>query len=258
MATSTFGSNPGTNFWAWDQSMKQAWLGNFSITTVLGRVITVTATFAAFSGGGSGSPLGWKNTVNSGIRNDTTIGAGNQSTGGGGASRSASGDVTTVAADSWQFGYWCANGVFPIYINSGTDSHLNSSAIVNASGGTSFTTDFGTGGRLTGFGTYFIVETYVRRSGAWTKGFFNVRRGSGYSTPQTFVRRGAGYTQVGQLAAKNEVDWKRELDAILVYADGSWERALLRWDYDRPRYMGVGYPGEGEEEDDGEGEALAA
>ena len=246
MATGTIGSAPTTNFWAWDASMHQAWIGSYSVGAIT-RFIQVNAIFAAFSGGGAGGPVGWQNTTSAPIfTSQSPIGAGNQSTGGGGANRASTGDIASAAGDNWQFGFYCANGVFPIYRTGGTDSFVKASAISAANSGTSFTTDFGTGGSQYAYGTYFIMEIYVRRSSAWVKTFVYVRRSSAWANPDVYIRRGGGWTQVGQLIQRNELDDKRELEAMLVWPDGRWEPALARWDYDRPRYAGVGYPGEKE------------
>ncbi len=226
--------------------MHQAWIGSYSTGgTNLGRMIQVSANFAAFSNGtGAGGAVAWKGTVNDLYTNTGPIAQGNTGTGAGRATRSSSGDVPFLGSDTHQFGFYAASGVFTSYLSGGTDSFVSSAGIGNASGGTSYTTDFGTGGAQYAFGTYFIVETYVRRTSAWKKAFINLRRSSAWTSPQIFVRRGAGWTQVGYLIRRGEDPlWKRETEVIVATPGGGWEYGIARWDYDRPLYMGVGYPG---------------
>lgn len=242
MATATVGSNPGENYWGWDGSMHQSWIGNY-FTSYLARMIRVDAFFAAYTGGGAGGAVCWKGTTYQFYQNAGSIGAGNQSTGGGCGWRASTGDVPCTTGESWQFGYYLANGVFCPYHTGGTESYVKASAITAASGGTAYGTDFGVAGSTFGYGTYFIVETYVRRSNAWVRARVNVRRGAGYTTPPVYVWRGSGWTQVGELIRRKELDWKREIAAIYAPPGRPQEPMLLRWDYDRPRYIGVGYPG---------------
>jgi hypothetical protein len=243
MATSTIGANPGRNDWMWDQSMKQWWVqnGGSAFSTGgnnLGRMIQVTSYLASFSGG-SGGAVAWKNAVASFDVTTDSIGTGNQSTGAGGANHTAGADVPFLGSDGWEFGGYVANGVFVNYEDNGGSTFVKASAISNASGGTDVSAYNGRAGQGTAFGTYFIVETYVRRSGAWTKVFIYVRRSGAWNLPDIYVRRSGGWTQVGLLPG--ELDWKREMPVILAF-DGNWEYGIMRWDYDRPRYLGVGAP----------------
>ena len=225
--------------------MHQAWVQSFSTGGGnIGRMITITTFIAGFSAG-SGGAVGWLNSVAAMQTTTDGVGAGNQSFGTGGATHNTSGDSPFLGSDSWQFGAYVSSGVFVNDRDSvgGVSTFVKASAISNATGGTNISAYTGLGGAMTGFGTYFIVETYVSRSGAWTKAFWYVRRSGAWTAPPIYIRRSGAWTQVGQLVRRNELDDKREQPAIIVWPDGRQERALMRWDYDRPRYLGVGYPG---------------
>lgn len=268
MATADTGSTgAGFNNWLWDGAMHQCWLGNYAIAVGLGRMIQVNSTFAALSGG-TGGAVAWLGTNPSFYVTTDGVAAGNTGAGSAGAvgatGHAANGDTPTSNGDSWQFGAYTSNGMFPVYVTGGTNSFIKASAISAASGGTNFSA-YGTGaGAIRAYGTYFIIETYIRRSGAWNRVWIYVRRGAGYPLPPAYVRRGAGYTQVRgedwtkpatlikqgdryvsltEIMRRRELDWKRELEA-LVWVEGKWEPAIMRWDYDRPRYLGSGYPGD--------------
>jgi hypothetical protein len=243
MANTTIGSNPAFNNWLFDGAMHQAWIGSYT-PGAYGRMVQVNSQFAAQTGGGAGGAVAWLNGASGAAlyQNKGPIGAGNGGTGGGTAVRTSNGDVPFDNNDFFHFGFYCANGVFTAYHTDGGASFVKASAISAPSGGTNYSA-YGSGaGSQIAFGTYFILETYIRRTGAWSKRFIQIRRGAGYSTPQVHIWRG-GWIQVGQLIRRGELDWKRELTALVVWPDKTEDRALLRWDYDRPRYIGAGYPG---------------
>lgn len=241
MATTTTGSNPGVNNWMFDATMHQAWIGTYTPGS-LGRMIQVSADCAAASSGGTGGAVAWENVTGAPLATTTdAMGAGSGTSG---ATHVTNGDVPFGSGDSWQFGFFASKGVWCIYHTDGGLTQVKASAISAANGGTNVSA-YGSGaGSMTAFGTYFIVETYVRRSNAWVKGFWWVRRSGAWTEPPIYVRRSGGWTQVGQLIQRRELDWKRELEGLAVWPDGQQEPVLLRWDYDQPRYIGSGYPGD--------------
>lgn len=223
--------------------MHQAWVesGGFTPGT-LGRMIQCVC-FIASTGGGTGGAVAWQNR--NAVMQTTTdgVGTGNSGTGAGGATHTTGGDVPFSSTDNWQFGAYTSAGIFVNYLDNSGSTFLKASAISAANSGTNVNAYAGRTGQMTGWGTYFIVEVYVRRSGTWVKSFIYIRRSSAWALPATYIWR-SGWTQVGRLIQPNQLDWKREQKAIQVYPDGTWEPALLRWDYDRPRYAGFGYPGD--------------
>lgn len=238
MATGTIGANPGRNDWMWDQSMHQAWVQSFTVGAIH-RMIQGTCFIAGFSATTGGCVV-WKNSVASFYTTTDSIGAGNQGTGTGGAVHTTSADVTGIGSDTYQFGAYAVGGVFVNYFDNGGATFVKASAISNSTGGTNISAYNGRTGQMEGFGTYFIMETYVRRSGAWVKAFFFVRRSGAWISPDTYVRRSGAWTQVGKLAQTGELDWAKEQQA-LVRCERGWEPGLVRWDYDHPRHIGVGF-----------------
>jgi hypothetical protein len=214
----------------------------------LGRMIQVNTRFAAQSGGGSGGAAAWQNTGLQLFTNAGTIGAGNVGSGAGTAVRTSSGDAPFLGSDNWQFGMWCQNGIFAAYTTNGGTSFTktgSSGSVQSASAATNNYSAYGTGGgQQIGFGTYFILQFYIWRTG-WDKTFMYIRRGGAWTADpaQLWIWRGGGYTQVAELVRRKELDWKREIRAAVRWPDGTWDQAIARWDYDRPRYLGVGYPG---------------
>jgi hypothetical protein len=246
MANSTIGANGAYNNWLTDATQHQAWVQNFAAGN-LGRMIQVNTRFAS-NAGGTGGAAAWQNTGLQLFTNAGAIGAGNVSTGAGTAVRTSGGDSPFVGSDNWQFGMWCSTGIFAAYTTNGGTSFVkagSNSAVQAATGASNNYSAYGTGGgQQIAFGTYFIVEFYIRRSGGWSKAFVYARRAGAWPNPiQTFIWRGGGWTQVAELVRRKELDWKREIRALIRWPDGTWDHAIARWDYDRPRYMGVGYPG---------------
>jgi hypothetical protein len=246
MATSTIGSNPACNNWLFDAAMHQAWIGSYSISDAVGRMIQVNATFAAFSGGGAGGAVAWLDSGSSAslYTNTGNIPAGNQGSGcSGSTNRSSSGDVPFASSDNWQFGFYCANGVFTNYHTDAGNSFVKASAISAPTGGTNYSAYGSGGGSQIAFGTFFIIEMYVRTS-IWNKtlGYVDTADGNHWSAADTYVYTtpGGGLTQVGELVKQRRI-WD-EVEKYAYLPNG--ERVLLRWDYETPRYMGFGYPGD--------------
>lgn len=239
MATTTIGRNDGTNDWGWDGTMKVTYINqNFNISG-LGRMVNTNCFFARVNSGGSGGARAWRN--GSIILDTTTDGVTLGNTGAGTSAaadascswHTSSGDIATSSGENWLFGANCSSGLYHPFTDGSPDTFDQTHGVAA----------FVRLGHIHAYGTYFIVETYVRRSNAWVKLFPYVRRSSTWSAPGIYIRRSGSWTQVRHLVRTNSLDWKRELEAKIVWPDGQWEPALARWDYDRPRYIGVGYPG---------------
>jgi len=249
MPTSTIGSNPSCNDWLWDGSNNQASIGTYAITDAVGRMITVTAQFGRFGSNATGGACGWKGTGSSANPYTAqTINQGNTGAGTCGATNTAvyssSGDVPFASSDNWYFGFYCAGGVFTAHHQdsgnsytgnngTGTVSQINNYSIYSSSPPSQ--------GSQIAYGTYFIIETYVRTT-VWNKTitYVDTAAGNNWSAGDVSVRVGAGWTQVGELVRRGELWYERE--RMGRYPDGT--PVLLRWAYDEPRYLGHGYPGD--------------
>ena len=238
MATTTIGSNPSPNDWAFDASMHQAWIQTYT-PGQLGRMIQVAAYCAAASGGGTGGAVAWIDGNPAFYTTSDGMAAGSGTTG---AWHTTAADYCFGATDNWEFGFYASKGVWVIYHADSGLTQVKGSAITNTSGGTNISAYGAGAGSMLAYGTYFIVEVYVRRSGSWTKSFMYVRRSGSWSQPPIYVRRSGGWTQVGIVGKLGGLDLKKEYEGIVDWGRGVWEKCLIRWDYDRKRYLGLGAP----------------
>lgn len=136
------------------------------------------------------------------------------------------------SADSWIVPFADNQGAY------GVLKTVGGASPTALSGGSTWISQSGFVGGVTAFATYFIGTTYVRRAAAWVKVQWPLRRSSAWpapsAEPQISVRRGSGWTLTDTLANDQELDWKVEEEAMVTYPDGSWEEAIIRWDYDQP------------------------
>jgi hypothetical protein len=227
MATTTIGSNPGVNDWVFDASMHQCWVQNY-VPGSLGRMIRVDAYCAAASGGGTGGAVAWQNVTSAPLQTTSDgMGAGSGTSG---AWHGTTGDIPFGSSDSWQFGFYASRGVWCIYHADGGSTFVKASAISASNGGTNVSAyGFGTGS-MSAYGTYFIVQTYVWRSGGWQKTFLIPRRSSAWTTnAQVFVWRSGAWIQ----ACLNNIPFDYE-PVPIRYQDGT--KGLIV--FEGPLYLG--------------------
>jgi hypothetical protein len=226
MATTTIGSNPSPNDWAFDASMHQAWIQTYT-PGQLGRMIQVAAYCAAASSGGTGGAVAWIDGNPAFYTTSDGMGAGSGTSG---AWHTTGADYPFGASDNWEFGFYASKGVWVIYHADGGLTQVKASAISNTSGGTNISAYGAGAGSMLAYGTYFIVQTYVWRSGSWRSTFWIPRRTSAWSTnAQVYVWRSGGWTQ----ARLNDIPFDHE-PVPIRYANG--EKGLVV--FDGPIYLG--------------------
>ena len=260
MTTANIGSSsPGAfDTWAFSGSgsFNQWYSGTYGPAGEVGRMIQILANFGGDGASTTGGPAWWSDASTGATLVTTPTTYVGRSVPSAGRNTSGGTDVTTSfdapfsASVLHRFGFF-RNSTLSEVVSYKTGA-FNFSAITvsgtspgSASGGSSLLSVFGANGSMKAYGTYYVLQVYVRRAGAWTKKFWNVRRSGAMLTinPQVSVRRSGSWTQVDEVVRHGELDWAREFPVILSYSDGSWEQGLAVWDYDQPRYMGVGYPG---------------
>jgi hypothetical protein len=234
MATTTIGSNPGINDWMFDASMHQAWIQTYTPGT-LGRMIQVAAYCAAQSGGGTGGAVAWIDGNPAFYTTSDGIGAGSGTSG---AWHTTAADYSFSSGDNWEFGFYASRGVWVVYHADGGLTQVKGSAISNTSGGTNVSAYGAGSGSMSAYGTYFIVELYVRRSSAWVKSFLYVRRGSGWSLPPTYIWRSGSWTQVGRLAENLELRPNKMVEGYTRDRNGLY--VPCRIGFEGPYYIGTG------------------
>jgi hypothetical protein len=249
MANGQIGSNLSLNDFMHDASMHQAWNQNWTLANPLGRMIQVDAFFAGHIAGSGGAAAWCSNqnpqTTGTGYNHGLpptlynfytitdTVGAGSGTSG---AWHTTTSDVPTTSGDTWQFGGGASNGLWiPYHDNSGT-TFVKASFVTDATGGTNVSTYTGRTGEMAAYGTYFIVTSYVRRSGAWLAEPHQVRRSGGWKIPKVYVRRGGGWNQMAWVASNIEFNPSIKLEAMVENEEGFWERAILVWE--GPFYLG--------------------
>lgn len=195
----------------------------------LGRMIDTNCFFARVNAGGSGGARAFKNSV---IALDTTtdgvtlgnVGAGTAAQADASCSwHTSTGDVPTVSSDAWVFGANCSSGLYAVYHTGAPDSF-------DSTHGTTFTAKFGTGGGIHAYGTYFILEHYVKRGGVMTKAFRYVKRGGVMTGPvKRYVRQSGTWTQVAQFTeapfdpVHAQPVWERDENGIWIPGIVTWE-----------------------------------
>lgn len=249
MATTVFGYNPTRNnyFFTGGALFNQAW-DNSNTVTATGRIIALDAYFGGDTAGCTGGPVLWNASGSVLVDGSNhSVAQGSRNANGGFVVNHTGLDigfgsptVYTVggfrnSADSWVVPFADNVGAF------GALRTVSGTTPGTALSGTTWLAATGFNGGIQAHATYFIVELYVLRSGVWTKSLANVRRsGSWGSVVQVYLRRSGVWIQIARLAERGELDWKREFEVMVVYGDGTWEKGLMRWDYDQPRRFGFG------------------
>lgn len=250
MANATFGFGPTRNNWVWFDGAidNQVWDTAIVVSNV-GRIVSLDAYFAGDLAAITGGPCLWSS---GGVLlvdgSNHAVAQGSRASNGGVVVTHSGLDVPFLSPTTYFVGAFrnsADSWVIPFADNVGAYGTLKTVAGSTPgalSGGSTWLSQTGFTGGMQCHGTYFVVETYVRRSAAWFNALFSTwRTGSWGALPgnaqQTYVRRSGVWIQVGQLRP-SELDWKREEEAIVRWPDGSWEPALMRWDYDRPRILG--------------------
>jgi hypothetical protein len=229
MATGTIGSLPGVNDWIFDGSMHQAWIQTYAVGAI-GRMVQVDSYAAGATGGGSGGAVAWWN-------GSPVLTLGTWPGLGGGSGTSATwttttGDVPFLGADGWEFGFYASNGVWVVYHDDGGSTFVKGSAITNISGGTNVSAYAGRTGSLSSYGTYFIVQHYVKISGTMTKKFVEVKVAGTMKVVKRYVKVGGTMKQVAQF---NEAPfdpvhaqpvWHEDENGLLIPGVITWEGPL--------------------------------
>jgi hypothetical protein len=239
MPNATIGTGSfGTNYWQWDASMHQAWHGTYGIAYNIGRMIQVDCFFASFATN-TGGAVAWLNTNSAVLYTAQSITAGNQGSGGGGGWYASGGDVPCGILDAWDFGHYVSGGVFIICRTGAPDGWVKASAITPSSGGITFTNNDGApwvGATMPTYGTYFIIEHYVRVGGVMKRTFRRVKVAGAMKIVTRYVKVGGVWKRVARLAENVPFEPHAEYDCWAKDANGIWTPGLLRWE--GPFYLG--------------------
>jgi hypothetical protein len=238
------GLNPGRNTFAFADSgsYNQYWTGaNYTINDV-GRFTALHAYFGGDGASCTGNPCLWvEGSIESTLYSGSTIASGTRSTNGQ-SLVTLNIDFAFASGLFWEFGWFRNSGDSDVFGYSTTGTFLAKivagSSPNNATGGTSGATAFGQNGGLTAYGTYFPATIYVRRSGSWVKIQSLVRRSAAWTAPKVYVRRSGSWSQLGMVIADKVLDWKRQLETLIVWPDRIQEKGLLVWEYDNPKSVG--------------------
>jgi hypothetical protein len=226
--------------------------GTYSTGEAVYRMVNILCYFAGDTGSTTGGPCWWgDNSTGTTLLQYTarTVSQGSHSPQGG-FDIQTSMDVPEASTTLRFGGFRNGTGSSVMPYKTGASNFktvsLSGSSPGSATGGVTFGTEFGSDGSMRAYGTYFIVQFYVRRGGVWQKVVLNLKRSSTWVSPQpqVFVRRGGAWTQIAKLVETGELDWAKEQKIMIVYEDLDFEEGILRWDYDDPRYVGSGWPGD--------------
>jgi len=241
----SWGNNPGRDNWFFSDGAvdNQAWDNAIALSDV-GRITDINAYFGGDTAGCTGGPVLFDSSGNVLQYTAHSVAQGSRGVNGGSTVTTSGLDITFTNPTTYILGGFRNSGdswVVPFADNVGAYGVLKTisgSSPGTATGGSSWSSQSGFNGGITAYGDYFSVQLYVRRSSAWVKVLARVRRAGAWIIPKVWVRRAGGWTQVGIVARQQELDWKKEIDCVVEWTNGVWEKGLLRWNYDKPKTFG--------------------